>query len=660
MIAELGHLALILALGLAVAQSVLPLWGARLGAGRGEVLMRAGSSLAAGQLVFVATAFACLLWSFAISDFSVSNVVANSHSTKPFVYKLAGAWGNHEGSMVLWVLILALCGGAVAGLGRGLPSVLKADVLAVLGMIAAGFLAFTVFTSNPFERVWPPALDGQGLNPVLQDPALAIHPPMLYLGYVGTAVAFAFAVAALIEGRVDAAWGRWVRPWALAAWVSLTAGIALGSWWAYYELGWGGFWFWDPVENASFMPWLLTTALLHSAIVVEKRDALKVWTILLAILAFALSLLGTFLVRSGVLNSVHAFANDPERGAFILGLLLVTVVGALVLFAWRAPKLAPSGVFAPISREGALVLNNLILATSCAVVFVGTLYPMFADLLLGAKITVGAPWFNIAFLPLMVPLLLAMGVGPLLSWKRSDLPGVLGRLKAAAAVALLVFAVSLWLAGAPVLPAGGFLLAAWLVGGVATDVAARIGLGRVGLGTALRRLGGLPRSFIGASVAHAGMAVLAAGIAGSGLHQERTALLRQGDAIEVAGYTVRLEGVRPVSGSNWQGLEASLGVFREGERIATMTPQKRSFPVERQSTSEASIRTTGFSDLYTVLGDQDGAATVIRVHVNPLAPWIFLGAWIMALGGIVSLADRRYRVGAPARRAPLAAAVPAE
>ena len=421
-------------------------------------------------------AFGALLWCFAANDISVLAVVQNSHSAKPLLYKLSGAWGNHEGSMLLWVLILALCGAAVAVFGGDLPAALRARVLAVLGCVGLGFLAVHPGHLQPVPRVWPPPLDGQGLNPVLQDPGLAFHPPLLYLGYVGFAVTFAFAVAALIEGRVDAAWGRWVRPWALAAWSFLTVGIALGSWWAYYELGWGGYWFWDPVENASLMPWLAGTALLHSAMVVEKREALKTWTVLLAILAFCMSLLGTFLVRSGVLNSVHAFANDPTRGVFILALLAIYLGGALALFAWRAPAMAPTGRFAPLSREGALVLNNLLLCSIAAVVLMGTLYPMFADLVLGTKISVGPPFFNSALLPLAVPLVAATAVGPLLSWKRARAWPVVQRLWWAALLATGGFLLCLALAGQRIGPALGFAAALWLLGGAVTDIGGRLAL----------------------------------------------------------------------------------------------------------------------------------------------------------------------------------------
>jgi cytochrome c-type biogenesis protein CcmF len=662
MIPELGHFALVLALLLAGVQSILPLVGAAQGERRGALLMATGPSAAIGQMLFVALSFFCLMWSYAVSDFSVANVYQNSHSLKPMLYKLTGTWGNHEGSMVLWVLILALCSGAVAGFGQNLPATLRARVLAVLGMIAFGFLLFTLLTSNPFERIWPVPEDGRDLNPLLQDPGLAFHPPFLYLGYVGTAVAFAFACAALIEGRVDAAWGRWVRPWTLAAWCALTLGIGLGSWWAYYELGWGGFWFWDPVENASLMPWLLATALLHSAIVVEKREALKVWTILLAILTFSLSLLGTFLVRSGVLNSVHAFANDPKRGVFILMLLAVAVGGSLILFAWRAPALEPKGLFAPISREGSLVLNNLLLATSCAVVFVGTLYPLFADLLFGAKITVGPPFFNATVFPLFVPLLVAMGVGPLLPWKRADLWAALARLKLAALV-VLAFAV-VWIAAVDrrLLPALGFALALWLVLAAATDFADRVRLGRVPLAESFARARGLPRGIVGGIVAHAAVGICLAGIAGKGIAPERITLMRPGDVTTVGPHTLRFDGKADIVGPNWRGTEGRLTLLRDGREVAVLTPERRFYPVQRMSTTEASIRTSGLADLYAVIGEtsEDGA-TVVRLHWNPLAPWIWVGTVLMALGGLISLSDRRLRVGAPARRrrealAPLAAA----
>jgi cytochrome c-type biogenesis protein CcmF len=652
LIAELGHFALALALVLAVAQAFLPLAGAER---RDARLMAAAGPLAIGQTLAIAASFACLMYAYAINDTTVLNVVQNSHSAKPMLFKITGTWGNHEGSLVLWVLILALCGMAVAGFGRGLPSTLKARVLGVLGLISVGFLAFILKTSNPFERMWPPPPDGQGLNPILQDIGLAMHPPLLYLGYVGYAVTFAFAIAALIEGRVDAAWGRWVRPWSLAAWAFLTLGIALGSWWAYYELGWGGYWFWDPVENASLLPWLIGTALLHSAIVVEKREALKTWTVLLAIIAFGMSLLGTFLVRSGVLNSVHAFANDPERGMFILALLLFYVGGAFLLFAWRAQIMAPTGIFAPISREGAIVLNNLLVCSITAVVFVGTLWPMFADALFGAKVSVGPPFFNMASFPLVVPLLLAMAAGPLMPWKRAQLFPVLQRLWAAAAIALLAFFVALLLTGHNVLPAVGFAFAAWTIGAAITDIADRTALFRTRLGNSWARARNLPRAAWGAAIAHAGVGIVAAGIAGMGLAQEKLVAMAPGDTTEMAGYTWRLDGVRDFTGPNFTARKATITVLRDGEVLHVMEPSRRWFPIGRQHTTEVSIRTNLLYDLYAVVGEEDAATgkAVVRIHYNLLAPWLWIGAAIMALGGGLSLADRRVRVSVPNRKAAL-------
>jgi cytochrome c-type biogenesis protein CcmF len=652
MIPELGHFALILALLLAVAQSLLPLVGAQRADAR---LMASGAPLATAGFVAVAISFAALMWAYAVNDTSVINVVQNSHSAKPMLYKITGTWGNHEGSMILWVMVLAGCAAAVAAFGRELPSALQARVLAVLGMISLGFLAFILLTSNPFERVWPPPPDGQGLNPLLQDIGLAMHPPLLYLGYVGYAVTFAFAVAALIEGRVDAAWGRWVRPWSLAAWAFLTLGIALGSWWAYYELGWGGYWFWDPVENASLLPWLAGAALLHSAIVVEKREALKIWTVLLALLAFALSLLGTFLVRSGVLNSVHAFASDPARGVFILGLLLVYVAGAFALFAWRAPAMAPQGVFSPISREGGIVLNNLLLCSIAAVVFVGTLYPLFLDLLTGQMISVGPPFYNTATAPLALPLVIAMAAGPLLAWKRAALWPVLQRLWAAALIALGAFLLTLAFAGFQVLPALGFACGMWLIAGAATDIADRAGVGRTRLANAWNRARHLPRAAWGAAIAHAGMGVTILGVAGMGLATERLIALPAGGTTQFAGYEWRLEGVRDFQGPNFTARKATITVLDQGRVVHVMEPSKRFFPIGRTNTTEAAIRTNLVRDLYAVIGEErDGAdgqrEAVLRLHHNPLAPWIWIGAAIMALGAGLSLADRRVRIGAPARR----------
>ncbi len=652
MIPELGHFALILAAMLAIAQSILPLWGAQRGDAR---LMGSAAPLAVAGLVAIAISFAALTWAYATNDMTVVNVVANSHSAKPMLFKITGVWGNHEGSLILWVLVLAGCSAAVAGFGGALPSALQARVQAVLGMILLGFLAFIIFTSNPFERIWPPPPDGQGLNPLLQDIGLAIHPPLLYIGYVGYAVTFAFAVAALIEGRVDAAWGRWVRPWSLAAWSFLTMGISIGSWWAYYELGWGGYWFWDPVENASLLPWLVGTALLHSAIVVEKREALKIWTVLLALLAFALSLLGTFLVRSGVLNSVHSFASDPARGLFILCLLGIYVAGAFALFAWRAPAMAPAGVFAPISREGGIVLNNLLLCSITAVVFVGTLYPLFLDLLTGQMISVGPPFFNSATAPLALPLVMAMAVGPMLAWKRASLWPVLQRLWWTACLALLAFILTLALAGWHVLSALGFACAFWLVGGAVADIADRAGVGRTSLGNAWNRARNLPRSAWGSAIAHAGMGVTILGVAGMGLATEKLVAVPPGGSTQFAGYEWRLEGVRDFVGPNFTARKATITVLRDGQVVHVMEPSKRFFPIGRMTTTEAAIRTSVGGDLYAVLGEERANEAgvneaVLRLHNNPLAPWIWIGAGIMALGAALSLSDRRIRIAAPARR----------
>jgi cytochrome c-type biogenesis protein CcmF len=651
-IPELGHFALALALALSLAQAAIGLFGAQRADAR---LMAATGPLAAGVLIATAAAFICLVWSFVTNDTTVANVVQNSHSAKPLLYKISGSWGSHEGSMVLWVLILALCGGAVALFGRGLPSVLQARVLAVLALVGLGFLAFILATSNPFDRIWPPAPDGQGLNPILQDPGLAFHPPLLYLGYVGFSVTFAFAVAALLEGRVDAAWGRWVRPWALAAWSFLTLGIALGSWWAYYELGWGGYWFWDPVENASLLPWLAGCALLHSAVVVEKRDALKTWTVFLALLAFGLSLLGTFLVRSGVLTSVHAFANDPERGVFILALLGLYIGGGFALFAWRAAAMAPTGIFAPLSREGALVLNNLLLCSIAAVVLAGTLYPMFADLLLGEKISVGPPFFNTATLPLVVPLVLAMALGPLLPWKRATLWPALLRLWWAALAGAGGYLACLAIAGARLGPALGFAAAAWLIAAAAADLADRIALFSRPR-AAWSRARGLPRAAWGAAMAHAGLGVTILGLAGMGLATDRLVVLRPGESTTLGGYTYTLRRIEDARGANFTAREAILEVARDGRLRAVLTPQKRSFALARMTTSEAAIHTTWLADLYAVLGEERDGGAVLRLHHNPLAPWIWLGAAIMALGGAISLSDRRLRVAAPARKLAKAAA----
>ena len=652
MIAETGHYALILALGVAIVQMVLPIIGTRLNDPR-----LAAVSIPAAQLQFilVCVAFVALTVAYVTSDFSVLNVWQNSHSAKPMIYKISGVWGNHEGSMVLWVLILALFGAAVATFGSNLPRRLQANVLAVQGSIAVAFLLFIVRTSNPFLRIDPAPFDGQGLNPVLQDPALAFHPPFLYAGYVGFSMAFSFAVAALIDGRIDAAWARWVRPWTLAAWMFLTLGIAMGSWWAYYELGWGGFWFWDPVENASFMPWLAGTALLHSALVMEKRDALKVWTVLLAIITFSLSLMGAFLVRSGVLTSVHAFAVDPERGVFILGIMAVFIGGSFALFAWRAPTLSQGGLFAPISREGALVLNNLLLTVSCAAVFVGTLYPLALEAVSGEKISVGAPFFNLTFVPLMIPLLMAVPFGPLLAWKRGDLLAAAQRLTVAAVVSLAaMIAILATHQSGPWLAPLGIGLGLWLIVGAATELATRSKLTEVSLAESWRRLRNLPRAAYGTALAHAGLGVMVLGLVGTtAWRSERIEALVPGGTVNIAGYELTFQGVKERQGPNYKELAGPFSVTRAGQPVTTLIPSKRAYSVEKSATTEAGIYNSWRGDLYIVLGDplKDGGYSV-RVYFNPLVRLIWLGALLMFLGGGVSLSDRRLRVGAPKRAKP--------
>ena len=651
MIAEIGHYALILALVMAIVQGTMPL----VGAARGDrAWMGVARPASQGQFVFVLVAFAALTYAYVVSDFSVVNVARNSHSAKPMLYKITGVWGNHEGSMLLWALILALFGAVLGTFGRNLPPSLHARALGVQGLVGVAFLLFLVIASNPFERMSPAPADGSGLNPLLQDPGLAFHPPFLYLGYVGFSMAFSFAIAALLEGRVDPAWARWVRPWTLAAWSFLTVGIALGSWWAYYELGWGGWWFWDPVENASFMPWLAGGALLHSAIVVEKRDALKSWTVLLAIIAFSLSLLGTFLVRSGVLTSVHAFATDPARGLFILGILIVTIGGSLALYAWRAPALRATGSFRPVSREGGLVLNNVLLATATATVFTGTLYPLVLDSLGGAKISVGAPYFNATFIPIMTPLVIAMAIGPMLTWKRADIWDALSRLKWAVAAAVLAAGAALYFDdGRDFLAAMGVLLAVWLLAGTLLEITERIKLGRVSLAESWRRARHRPRSAYGMSVAHAGVAVVILGITASSAWQtEKIQYMKPGETVDLAGYTVTFKGVTKATGPNYRTDLGTFVVTRGDREIATLVGEKRFYPVQRQQTTEAAIHTTWLSDIYAVLGDKGkGDAWATRLYYNPLVPWIWIGSILMFVGGGISLTDRRHRVGAPRRSA---------
>jgi cytochrome c-type biogenesis protein CcmF len=651
MIIELGHYALVLALATALIVSILPVVGAR----RGDVSMMDIAPV--GSIVtflLVAFSFAVLTYAYVASDFSVLNVWANSHSLMPMIFKISGVWGNHEGSMMLWLLILVLFSALVALFGRNLPDVLRANVLAVQAWISSAFLVFILLTSNPFIRMNPAPAEGKDLNPVLQDIGLAIHPPLLYLGYVGFSVCFSFAVAALLEGRIDAAWARWVRPWALAAWSFLTLGIAMGSYWAYYELGWGGWWFWDPVENASFMPWLAGTALLHSALVMEKRDALKIWTVLLAILTFSLSLLGTFLVRSGVLTSVHSFASDPTRGIFILCILLVFIGGALSLFALRAPKLAAGGLFAPISREGALVLNNLILTVACGTVLTGTLYPLALETLTGDKISVGPPFFNMTFGLLMTPILIAVPFGPLLAWKRGDLLGALQRLYVVAGLAFLAGLVLFYVEhGGPVLAALGLAAGFFLFFGALADLWYRAGVGKVAADVAWRRLSGLPRSAFGTALAHAGLGITVLGIvAVTTFEGEHITSMKPGETAELGGYSLRFDGMQPAVGPNYTEDRARFTVSRGGVAFAEMSSSKRVFTASRTATTESGILTLGLNQLYVSVGDasKDGGM-VVRIWWKPFILCIWMGALVMAVGGFVSLSDRRLRVGAPSRKA---------
>ncbi|MCF8473330.1 MAG: heme lyase CcmF/NrfE family subunit [Emcibacter sp.] len=647
MIAELGHYFLILALGLTFIQAIFPLIGASRNDGR---IMMMGESAAYGQFFFCLLAFLALTYSYIISDFSVAVVARNSHSLKPLLYKISGVWGNHEGSVLLWVTFLALFGAMVAYFGRNLPKTLQARVLGIQALIGLGFYLFMLLTSNPFDRLVDVPFEGNGLNPLLQDPGLAFHPPFLYLGYVGLSVAFSFAIAALIEGRVDPSWARWVRPWTLLAWVFLTIGITLGSWWAYYELGWGGWWGWDPVENASLMPWLVATALLHSAIVVEKRDTLKSWTILLAIIAFSFSLLGTFIVRSGIITSVHAFATDPERGLFILIFLAFVIGGSFLLFALRSDKLQAGGLFAPISRESGLVLNNLFLSVAAAVVFYGTLHPLISDAVFGIKSSVGAPFFNTIFGFLMIPLVMMMGLSVHFKWKRADIKGISQRLTAIMGISLLAVVMTFYITyGGEIMPAIWLGLGLWLLLSTAQELAGRIKLFKVPLKNSLQRLMHQPRASWGMSLGHFGFSIGLIGIiATSSWSIEAQKVVRIGESIDIGDNTLTLNDVIAVAGPNYSAVRGIITVQEKNGKIYMAYPESRTYVASPMTTTEGAVKTSLAGDFFIVIGEaQNQDNWGIRVYYKPMQIWLWIGASIMVLGGIISLSDRRYRVGSP-------------
>jgi len=644
MIPELGHLALILALAVALAQGVLPLAGAQRARTDWMALAR---PLAIVQALCIVLAYASLTAAFVRDDFSVSYVAAHSNSHLPLAYRVAGVWGGHEGSLLLWQLMLNLWTVAVALFSRSLPLAFVARILAVMGLVSVGFLLFTLLTSNPFDRLLPPAFDGRDLNPLLQDPGMVLHPPMLYMGYVGFSVAFAFAVAALIGGHLDQAWARWTRPWVTAAWIFMTIGIALGSWWAYYELGWGGWWFWDPVENASFMPWLAGTALIHSLAVTEKRNSFKAWTVLLAIVAFSLSLLGTFLVRSGVLSSVHAFATDPRRGIFILAFLVVAIGASLALYAWRAPKIGLGQRFGVVSRESMLLANNVFLAAATGAVLLGTLYPLFLDSLGLGKISVGPPYFETVFALLMAPLVATMGIGPLAHWRGDAAASLARRLGIALAAALVAALVSSWIGGRwSAWSLLGLVLAWWIVCAVATDLYERLQPAGWSPARLAARLAQQPRAMAGMWLAHLGVAVFIFGVTVVKTHDvERDVKLAPGGVASVNGYDFKLVGLREVEGPNYRAVQGDFEVAKGGRRVATMHPQKRVYRVQREPMTEAAIDSNPLRDLYVSMGEPvDGGAWIVRLQHKPFVTWIWGGCVLMALGGALAASDRRYRV----------------
>ena len=647
MIPELGHFALILALCVALIQGVLPLFGAQLGRPRWIALARPAASALALMLL---TAFVCLTIAFVQNDFSVAYVAQYSNSNLPLQYKIAAVWGGHEGSLLLWVVMLGLWTLAVAVFSRALPDTMVARVIAVLGLVTAGFLLFVLLTSNPFERLLPGAAEGRDLNPLLQDPGLVIHPPMLYMGYVGFSVAFAFAVAALISGQLDTAWARWSRPWTTAAWIFLTLGIAIGSGWAYYELGWGGWWFWDPVENASFMPWLVGTALVHSLAVTEKRGSFKNWTVLLAISAFSLSLLGTFLVRSGVLTSVHAFATDPTRGIFILSFLVVVIGSSLALFAWRAPKVGLGGRFGLFSRESLLLTNNVLLVVACGSVLLGTLYPLLIDALGLGKLSVGPPYFDAVFAPLMVPVLFLIGVGPFARWKQAS-PAELARVLRWAFVGAVILGLALPFALGQWKPmvALSLLLAVWIVLTILLNLGRRIRSRHEGE-SPFAALARLPASVLGMHLAHTGVAVFVIGVAAvNGYQQEKDVKMDIGDTVTLAGYTFQFKGLRQEKGPNYTAMVGEIDLIRDGRVVRTLHPEKRIYPTSSMPMTEAAIDVGFLRDIYVSLGEpidkaRVGGAWVVRVYFKPFVDWIWGGCLLMALGGLLAISDRRYRV----------------
>jgi len=643
MIPEIGNFTLVIALFLALLQGILPIVGAARG---NAVLMSTARTLASGQFVFVAIAFACLTYSFIANDFSVLYVAQHSNSQLPVPYRVAAVWGGHEGSLLLWVFILTLWTVAVAKFSKHLPLEMVARVLGVMGLVAVGFLLFMLLTSNPFDRLLPAALDGRDLNPLLQDPGLVIHPPMLYMGYVGFSVAFAFALSALLGGKLDSTWARWSRPWTTVAWVFMTIGIALGSWWAYYELGWGGWWFWDPVENASFMPWLVGTALIHSLAVTEKRGAFKSWTVLLAIAAFSLSLLGTFLVRSGVLTSVHAFATDPKRGIFILSFLVLVIGASLLLFAWRAPRIGLGGKFELVSRETMLLSNNVLLTVASASVFLGTLYPLFMDALGLGKLSVGPPYFNTVFVPLMVPLVMMMGLGPVARWKQASLPDIWQRVRWALVASMVIAVVLPFILGewTPLI-ALGVLLAAWIITTGALDLRRRMGKD----GSLWQRLKIPTRSYYGMQLAHLGIAVFILGVTlVKGYETERDVRMDVGDTLAQGGYVFRFDGVTEKEGPNYIAAQGLVSVSKDGKLVTLLHPEKRQYNASGMPMTEAAIRTGLLRDLYVSLGEPipDSKAWAVRIYIKPFVDWIWAGCLLMALGGVLAVSDRRYRIRA--------------